>query len=113
MLVVVEFWRVQNVEGCRVERRAKLSVSVVCSPEHFNPNLHTIGNLSHLPFGGLTLPLVFVAFVGPGRRCRRPLPVAASVEKSEDNAIYTLHLICHNKKKIAGLAPDGVLLHRL
>ena len=50
-----------------------------------------MGNLSHLPFGGLTIPFVFVAIVGPGRRCRRPLPLAASVEKSEDNAKYTLH----------------------
>lgn len=43
-----------------------------------------------LPFVGLTRPFVFVA-EGPGRRCRRPLSVAAGVDKSEDNAIHTLH----------------------
>ena len=44
-----------------------------------------------LPFVGLTRPLFFAANEGPGRRFRRPLPVAACVDKSEDNAKYTLH----------------------
>ena len=54
------------------------------------PNAYA-GLAISLPFVGLTRPFVFGAIVGPGRRCRRPLSVAAGVDKSEDNAIHTLH----------------------
>jgi hypothetical protein len=53
-----------------------------------HPNLNT--TLLFI-FSYLYVVQFFVAIEGPGRRCRRPLPVAASVEKSEDNAKYTLH----------------------
>lgn len=95
------------VEWCRVERRIDFW-NMTGASWAFN-SIAPAGLAISLPIVGLTLPFVFAAFVGPGRRCRRPLPVAASVEKSEDNATYTLHLICHNKKKIAGLTPDAVL----
>jgi hypothetical protein len=53
-----------------------------------HPNLNT--TLLFI-FSYLYVVQFFVAIEGPGRRCRRPLPLAASVEKSEDNAKYTLH----------------------
>jgi hypothetical protein len=42
-------------------------------------------------FHGVYIFMLYISNVDSGRRCRRPLPVAASVEKSEDNALYTLH----------------------